>query len=333
MARTTKAAEQAIESIRHEQGDLITRTQALAAGLSEDGLRHRLRTGGPWKAVLPGIYLTHDGMLTAGQREMAAALYTGPDYAITGLAALQRHGVRVPLTETVHVLIPAARKRQSAGFVRTSRTTRMPEQPWFYAGIRWAPAARAIADAARDGLEPRDVRAMVADAVQRRICTITQLAAESRAGSPRGSGALCAALEEVVDGVASVTEGDLRKLIKSGRLPEPLYNPQLYVGDEFIAQPDVWWRDAGVAGEVDSREWHLSPAQWERTMARHASMSAAGIIVIHVTPRRIRIEGAKVLAEFRSAIEAGLQRPPLPIRTAPSRAVADALLRVISSSK
>jgi hypothetical protein len=137
---------------------LITRTQALSAGLSEDALRHRLRTGGPWKVVLPGVYLTYDGLLTAGQREQTTALYAGPDYAITGLAALQRHGVRVPPAETVDVLIPASRKRQSAGFVRTSRTTRMPDQPWFYAGIRWAPAARAAADAARGGLELRDWR-------------------------------------------------------------------------------------------------------------------------------------------------------------------------------
>jgi hypothetical protein len=83
----------------------------------------------------------------------------------------------------------------------------------------------------------------------------------------------------------------------------------------FLGRADVWWRDASVAGEVDSREWHLSPEQWERTMIKHARMSAAGIIVIHVTPRRIRLESAKVLVEFRSAIDAGRKRPPLPIRT------------------
>jgi len=323
MARTMKATEQAVERTRLGQGDLITRAQALSCGLSQDALRHRIRAGGPWKVVLPGIYLTHSGMLTGGQREIAAALYAGPEYAITGLTALQRHGIRVPLAETVDVLIPATRKRQSAGFVHTRRTHRMPEPPWLSAGIRWAPAARAVADAARGGLELSDVRAIVADAVQRRKCSVTQLAAELRAGSAQRSGALAAALEEVATGIASVTEGDLRKLIKSGRLPEPLYNAQRYVGDEFSGQPDAWWRDAGVAGEVDSREWHLSPAQWERTMARHATMSAAGIIVIHVTPRRIRLDGARVLAEFRSAIEAGRKRPPLPVRTVPSRLVSD----------
>jgi hypothetical protein len=261
-------------------------------------------------------------MLTGGQREIAAALYAGPEYAITGLTALQRHGVRVPLAEAVDVLIPATRKRQSAGFVRVCRTHRMPELPWMSAGIRWAPATRAVADAARAGLDLREVRAIVADAVQRSKCTIPQLATELRAGPAQRSGALAAALEEVADGVASISEGDLRKLIKSGRLPEPMYNPRLYIGDEFLCQPDAWWRDAGVAGEVDSREWHLSPAQWERTMARHARMSAAGIIVIHVTPRRIRLDGASVLAEFRSAIDAGSKRPPLSIRTVSSSAVA-----------
>ena len=320
--RPHDASEQAIAVIRRRQGDLITRRQALSAGLSVDALRHRLRQGGPWKVALPGVYLMHSGGLTGGQREIAAVLYAGRGCVVTGIAALQRHGVRVPMSETVDVLIPEATKRQSAGFVRTHRTIRMPEQPLLANGIRWAPAARAVADAARGELDLRDVRALVADAVQQRKCTIEQLGAELGEGPRQGSAALRAALEEVADGVASVTEGDLRKLIKSGRLPEPMYNPQLYAGDDFIGQPDAWWRDAGVAGEVDSREWHLSPAQWERTMSRHARMSAAGIIVIHVTPRRLRLEGAKVLAEFRSAIEAGLRRPPLPIRTVPSKVVA-----------
>ena len=165
----------------------------------------------------------------------------------------------------------------------------------------------------------RDVRALVADAVQRSRCTVEQLAAELRAGPKQGSGALRAALEEVADGVASVAEGDLRKLIKNGGLPTPMYNPRLYVGTVFLAKPDVWWPQAGVAAEVDSREWHLSPAGWERTQARHARMSTHGILVLHYAPRRIRTDGARVVGELRAAIEAGRQRPALTIRAVPAR--------------
>lgn len=307
----------ALGTVLRQQGDLITRSQALAAGMTEAALRHRTRVDGPWSVVFPGIYLAHNGLLTAGQREIAAVLYAGRRCVVTGPASLQRQGVRVPLSEFVDVLIPDSAKRQSVGFVGTHRTNRMPEWPWVNGGIRWAPVARAVADVARGDLEFHAVRAVVADAVQRRKCTIGQLASELRAGPNRGSGMLRAALEEVADGIASSAEGDLRKLVKGSRLPEPMYNPSLYIGKEFLAQPDLWWRDAGVAGELDSREWHLSPELWKKTMARHAVMSARGIIVLHFPPSRIKSEAARVIEELKSAIDAGLRRPPLAIRTIP----------------
>jgi hypothetical protein len=318
MKRMNTQAEREAQEIRHRQADLITRAQALSAGLTDDALRHRLRVGGPWRAVLPGVYHAQTGSLSAAQREIATVLYAGPDCVITGQAALEYQGVSASGCEFVDVLIPHSRRLMSVGFVRTHRTILMPERPVVRSGIRWAPAARAVADAARSGLGEREVRALVADSVQRRACTIGQLGTELRSGPHRGSRALRAALEEVADGVASAAEGDLRRLIKSGRLPEPMYNPSLYLGSEFLGRPDVWWRDAGVAGEVDSREWHLSPEQWNRSMVRHDKLSAQGIIVLHFTPRRIRSEGPKVIEDLRSAIEAGQRRPVLPIRTVPS---------------
>ena len=111
----------------------------------------------------------------------------------------------------------------------------------------------------------------------------------------------------------------MRSLIKRERLPEPMYNARLFVGEEFIGSPDAWWPDAGVAGEVDSREWHFSPADWERTQTRHARMSAHGIIVLHYAPRRIRSDPAGLIAELTTALESGRRRGPLPIRAEPAR--------------
>lgn len=314
-----KASDRALADLLRRQCDLVTRSQALAGGMTEGALRSRLCSGGPWRVVLPGIYLSHNGLLTVGQRELAAALYAGHGCVITGAAALTRHGVRAPISEVVDVLIPHDERRQSKGFVRVHRTIRMPERPWLVDNLRWAPPARAVADAVSGNSDMRSVSALVADAVQQRKCTVQQLAGELAAGPKQGSAALRAALTEVMDGVASVAEGDLRKLIKRSGLPEPLYNPRLYVGSNFLAEPDAWWHEAGVAGEVDSREWHLSPSGWERTLARHARMSAQGIIVLHFTPRQIRSDSATVVAELRSAIDAGRGRPSLPIRAVPTR--------------
>jgi hypothetical protein len=318
MRRTVPASERAVDNVLRAQGYLITRRQVLAAGVSSDALRHRLRPGGPWIVVLPGVYQARTGPLTAAQREIAAVLYAGQQCVITGPAALQRQGVSVPLTEIVDVLIPDTLKRQSAGFVRTHRTARMPERPWIHGGLRWAPVPRAVADVSRSELDHRDVRALVAAAVQARTCTVGELERELLAGPTQRSSALRAAIEEVADGVASVAEGDLRALIKKGRLPEPMYNAQLFAESIFLGKPDTWWQDAGVVGEVDSREYHLSPDLWAKTMARHATMSAQGIIVLHYTPRQIRTNADKVIAELRSAIKVGLARPRLKIRAIPS---------------
>lgn len=318
MIRQT-ATDRQIREILRLQCDLITRAQVFASGLSEAALRQRLRPEGPWKVVLPGIYLSHNGLMAVGQREVAAVLYGGPNSVITGTAALVRHGVERPGTKIVDVLIPHALKRQSMEFVRVHRTSRMPDKTWRFDGLPWAPPARAVADAARLERELRDVRAFVAQAVQQGKCTVKQLGVELRDGPRQGSGALRVALEEVADGVASAAEGDLRTLVKKGGLPEPMYNPKLYVGSDFLAQPDLYWREAGVAGEVDSREWHLSPDRWAMTLERHAKMSAQGIIVMHYTPRRVRTGGARVVAELGSAIEAGLRRPELEVRVVPGR--------------
>jgi hypothetical protein len=318
MKRAIKASELAVRDTVARQGGLITRSQALAAGMTSGALRHKIGAGARWQVVLPGVYREGAGYLTAGQREIAAVLFVGHGAVITGSSALARQGIWAPPLEVVDVLIPHQFRRRSTGFVRVHRTIRMPTAPVLIDGLLWAPPARAIADAVRADYAQRDVRELVANAVQRQACTVPQLAAELSHGAAQGSEGLRQALEEVADGIASVAEGDLRAIIKRSGLPEPMYNPRLFVGEEFLAKPDAWWPDAGVAGEVDSREYHLSPDSWARTLARHAAMSAHGIIVVHYTPRRLRTEPDAVAMQLRSTLEAGRQRPLLPIRAVPT---------------
>ena len=133
------------------------------------------------------------------------------------------------------------------------------------------------------------------------------------------------ALAEVADGIRSTAEGDLRDLIKRSRLPMPLFNPRLYDHATFIAQPDAWWPDAGVVAEADSREWHLSAEDWERTMTRHDLMAADGIIALHFPPSQIRREPTTVASRIAGALQRGRQRSPLPIRTVPCSSSAIAI--------
>lgn len=219
--------------------------------------------------------------------------------------------------DVIDVLVPAGRQRVSAGFARLHRTTRMPARASSAGPVRLTLVPRAVADTARQLTELRDVRAVVADAVQLGRCTVSQLAEELRTGPVQGSAVFRSVLAEVADGIRSTAEGDLRDVVRTARLPMPLFNPSLYDGDLFLGKPDGWWPDAGVAGEVDSRAWHLSPDDWDRTRRRHDLMAAAGVIVLHFSPRELRPEPAKVAEMIKGALERGLNRPPLPIRTIP----------------
>ena len=301
------------------QSGVITRSQAQECAMSDAALRHRLRPGGPWQVLLPGVYQTTTGSPARPQRLMAAQLYAGRDSVITGPAALILHNLRAPQTVFVDVLIPHERRRRSAGFVRVHRTARMPNVVLWVGDVGYVPLARAVADTARGLRDVSEVRAVVADGVQRRRLHVSQLADELARGPVQGSAGFRQVLAEVGDGVRSAAEGDLRTLIKRERIPDPMYNPRLYAGGSFIAEPDAWWTDAGVAGEIESREWHLSPQDWERTLARDARISAYGIIVLHFPPKRLRTEPQVVAAEIRSALAAGRSRGPLDIRALPAR--------------
>ena len=84
-----------------------------------------------------------------------------------------------------------------------------------------------------------DVRAMVADAVQRGHCSVPDLCTELNAGPSVGSALFRQALTDVADGIRSAAEGDLKDLLTKSRLPMPLFNASLYIDDTFIARPDV----------------------------------------------------------------------------------------------
>jgi len=301
-----------------QQFSVASRGQLLDLGMKDNAMQWRVRAGGPWQALLPGVYVGLTGAPNLLQKEMAALLYAGPGSLITGPVALMHHGLRSPgMLETVDALVPAQRRRLSTGFVRVHRTARMPSRIVVSGPVRLVLVARAVADTARLLADVRDVRAVVADAVQRGRCTVADLAGELGEGPTRGSAMFRSVLGEVAEGIRSTAEGDLRDLIRAARLPAPLYNASLYVNGTFLGRPDAWWPEAGVSAEADSREWHLGPADWDRTRVRHDLMCAAGIFPLHFSPRQIRRQPAEVVRMIRNALDAGLQRPPLPIRTIP----------------
>jgi len=287
------------------QRGVLSRAQALAGGFTEAGIQHRLRPDGPWQRLLRGVYLTSTGAPTFVQLQVAALLYAGPQSLITGPTALAFHGVRGAKAPAIDVLIPASQSATSHSFVVIHRTRRIPGQWAQDLAIKYVLPARAIADTVRTIDQLSDARTVVASGVQRRLCTIRELADELAQRHDAGDALFRMVLAEVAAGIRSAPEAELRALIMSSGLPEPLYNPDLYFNGKFLARPDAWWPHAAVAVEVDSKEWHLLPGDWQRTMRRHRRMTAAGIYVVHLTPDELRAEPLQIVEDIAAALDRG----------------------------
>ena len=320
MTATNKLDLAALGHMLARQHSVITRAQTRESGMTATALRYRARRQGPWQMVLRGVYLAQSGAPSVDQLDMAALLYAGAESVLTGCAALRRLGLAAPSLARIEVLVPMARRRVDNGFVRVLRTTRMPDLVAVAGQIRFALAARAVADAARGLDSLRQVRSLVAGSVQSGWCRVTELARELEDGPAAGSGLLRRVLAEVADGIRSGAEADFRDLVIRAGLPAPMFNARLYAGRVLLAIADAWWPEEGVAAEVDSKEWHLSPEAWELTMRRHARMTAQGILVLHFTPKQIRTEPTQVVAAIRAALEAGRSNGQPQVRALPASA-------------
>jgi hypothetical protein len=244
---------------------------------------------------------------------MAALLYAGPRSVITGSAAIRVRRLRVPATDMVDVLIPSSVKRQSLGYVRLHRTRRMPASHRI-GPIRFAPAARAVADASHWFTNLGDVRALVAEAVQKQVCSIAEIGIELSDGANRDSAHLRKALAAVRSGIRSEAEADFRDRILRSDLTAPQYNVFLRARDGTdIGEADAWWAEAGVSAEIDSQEYHFYRDGWLKTDAKHGRMLKYGIRPHHFAPSRVKSDWPAIYEELQSSIADGRRRPRLDI--------------------
>jgi hypothetical protein len=178
-------------------------------------------------------------------------------------------------------------------------------------GLPVAPVERAVVDALRRSVRAasapslRETRALVCEAVQRRLTTPERLSAEVAAAPRNGTALLRRALADVTAGCWSAPECEIRDLARSSHLlPDPIVNTPL-PGLEDIT-PDGWWREARLAYEVDSAEHHRYGLSPEHTQRRHARTASAGWRVMPISPHRIRSDPHGLLREMEAAYLRGL---------------------------
>jgi hypothetical protein len=319
-----------LEELAKRQQNVITAGQLRARGVPTRVVSDHCRPGGPWQRLLPRVYLLQEGEPTPEQRIWAALLYAAQNgreegqrdgAVITGAAALALYGFaavpRLPALTAVEVLVPRQRRLKDAGGVRIRRTARELESHSVH-GLACAPVARAVADALREWTDagefavgaagPHLVRAVLREAVAlpQGRCTAAELLAELIEADLLGDLLIRAALDELLAAERESTIERLGLLLGELQLPAPMAGPELRMrGGTYIAVPDLYWPQAGVAVEVDAELRCVSAGEsaWARG-GRHR-LEYVGVRVVQLSGRRLAAEPETVGAELREALALG----------------------------
>lgn len=173
---------------------------------------------------------------------------------------------------------------------------------------------RAAADFAARTEEPADrVRSVLAHVVQSGWCHPHDLYAELRSARLLARPTIRAAAAELLAGVRSVAEAQARDTLSATDLPTPLWNARLHTPDgTFLASPDAYWPDEGVALEIDSAEYHYTRDSWHATLHRRLRLESHGILVVSATPSMVRDTPAEVIAALRTLLTLTTTRPTPP---------------------
>jgi hypothetical protein len=298
---------------------VLTLRAAAELGISRAAVRHQLARR-RWLPLARGVVLTvpvppaRDDWIHVG---MALA---GPAAALSGWDALRTYGLGAadPPGPDILVLDRAGSFRR-VGCVRIRPTARRYVShmlPFAHPTLPYVPvveAARAVADTALLYRRLAPVRALVTSSVQKGKCSLDGLAAELEACPRNGSGMFRRALLDVLDGARSIAEAEAADALSSATVPA--FEQNVDVQDatgRLVAETDVLWRELRAVAEIDSREFHFSDGDWEKTLARHNLLTRGGLALEHYTPRTIRSNPKAWAAEVESWLRGRAQELGLP---------------------
>jgi hypothetical protein len=200
---------------------IISRAQALHAGLSEPTIARLVRSGA-WIRVYPNVYRLAGSPMTPMSWIRAALLAGSGDAYISHMSAAWLHSLVEKAPAHPHITIPAHRSVRGEPLEVTR--TRHPVLPVIQHGFRCTSVARTILDCAAR-LDPDDLDLLVDRAVARRAIGLDALIAACRKAD-RHPGRRLLSQRLGARGVAevpgpSVLESRLARLVRAHGLPAP----------------------------------------------------------------------------------------------------------------
>ncbi|WP_122262961.1 type IV toxin-antitoxin system AbiEi family antitoxin domain-containing protein [Ornithinimicrobium cerasi] len=263
---------------RRQQG-VVTRAQALDAGLSAATIRWRLERR-DWTVVHPGVYLLSNGAPDWRALARAALLRCGAGsvLALTSAAYLWRLERTPP--SVITVAVPASRHPETPGGVIVVRRRRLDAVQ--VDGLPVTRLATTVLDVAdRFGCSADDAVALAARACQERSLDAGSLLRELEGRARhRLRRQLLLALWEVGDGAESLPETWFRDRVER---PHGLPPFERQVTEPDRTRSDLRNRTFRTIVEIDGRLWHAGE-RFHLDRKRDRAAAGRGEVTLRVTP-------------------------------------------------
>jgi very-short-patch-repair endonuclease/predicted transcriptional regulator of viral defense system len=294
--------ERVVEILRDQYG-VLSRAQAVKAGLSPRSVDRRLATG-RWESVLPGVYRAAGVPGSWHQSVRAACLWAGDDAFASHRTAAALWGLDDSVLGEPEIST-TRRVRHSGIIVHVAEIPNCDRAS--VASIPTTGVARTLFDlGAVTGRET--VEAALDDALRRRLTSFGRLTRrlEDLGGRGRRGAAVLRSLLEVRDPKNappdSVLEARLIRVLRRANLPEPSRQFEVREKGKLLARVDLAYPDLHLAIEADGYRYHSGWAAWQRDLERRNRLTSRGWRVIHVTWADITSGGKEIVTEIRRAL-------------------------------
>jgi very-short-patch-repair endonuclease len=277
----------------------MSRTQLLAAGVSESAIKRRVRNG-RLVAVHRGVYAIAPIVEIPLADETAALLGCPERTLLAGHSSITIWKLRKGIARPIHVIVPAdLRGPKLKGVVVHRSNSLTVKDARIRHGLRVTSPARAVLDVAPT-LPNKDLEQVIAEGIAIRVLTLRALYEQlDRAPKHPGAPSLRRVLRRGEPRrTDSGGERKLLNLIRAARLPEPETQvPMLGYDLDFL------FRDHNLAVELDYDGYHASPAKRQKDKRRDARLLAERCIsTIRLDPDDADEEPAAVVAILAAAL-------------------------------
>jgi very-short-patch-repair endonuclease len=292
----------ALAQILRDQSGVVTRQQALSAGLAPTAVDNKLRSK-RWQQLQRGVYACFTGTPTREAELWAAVLRAGDGAALSYRTAAELYGLERTPGGLIHVTIPAGRRPSvvRGGVVHLSRCLERTRHPALL-----PPRTRiddTVVDLVLSSADFDEAFGWLTRAVGRRLTTPARLTAALQARPQvRWRTGLVTALADVAGGAQSNLElRYVRNVERAHGLPSAHRQAKIVTGSR-TRYVDNLYEEAKVAVELDGQAAHPPEQRWADSHRdnEHASL---GIVTVRYNWSDVTNRPCAVAAEVAALIQ------------------------------